>query len=276
MVLVLNTFRNPKDLLPTFFLRTAIMTTLIQAIILGIIQGITEWLPISSSGHLAIAEHLFGLDQPVVFDVMLHVGSLLVVLWVFREDLIDMISGIMHGERESLMLASKIFMATLPIAFVGMLFRDQIEALVSMKTIGMALILTSFVLFLSVYPRNKDGEVTWGKAAIMGFAQAVAIFPGVSRSGMTISAGLMQGVDREKAARFSFLLFIPAILGATIVELPNLSQVDNMTAMISGTIAAIVAGYFSLTLLLGIIKKGKFHHFGWYCLALGIIVLFFL
>lgn len=244
-----------------------------QAIILGIIQGITEWLPISSSGHLVLAQHLFGLTQPLIFDVMLHLGSLLVVFIFFWKEIKELIVGVIKFEKEKLRLLLFIIIATIPIALVGFFLGDLVEkAFNSLVVVGFGLIFTSFLLFLSRYPKKKSGKLSWGKAAIIGLFQAVAILPGVSRSGSSISSGMMLGIKKEDVARFSFIIFIPAILGATVLELGSLGAVENVSAMIIGTIVSAVVGFFSLKLLMNIIKKDKFSWFGVYCLILGIVV----
>lgn len=246
-----------------------------QAIILGIIQGITEWLPISSSGHLVLAQHLFGLTQPLIFDVMLHLGSLIVVFIFFWKEIKELIIGVIRFEKEKLKLLLFIVIATIPIALVGLLLGDLVEkAFNSLIVVGFGLIFTSLLLFFSKYPKKKKGKLTWGKAAIIGLFQAVAILPGVSRSGSSISSGMMLGIKREDVAKFSFIIFIPAILGATVLELGNLGAVENVTAMIIGTIVSAVVGFFSLKLLMNIIKKDRFSWFGVYCFVLGIIVVF--
>jgi undecaprenyl-diphosphatase len=249
------------------------MTTLLQAIILGIIQGITEWLPISSSGHLVLAQNLFGLAPPVIFDVILHLGTLIVIFIVFAKDIKELCLGVFKREKKHLKMLLYLFLGSLPIAFAGLLFNDFIKSIFhSPVTVGISLLFTALLLFLSKYPR-KDKKLTITNTFIVGLAQMLAILPGISRSGSTIAVGLMQGIKREEAARFSFLLVIPAILGATLLEIGNLGTITNMPALIAGTITSIVVGYIALRLLLHIIKKGKFYLFGWYCLALGIIVL---
>jgi undecaprenyl-diphosphatase len=244
-----------------------------QAIILGIIQGITEWLPISSSGHLVLAQQLFGLTQPLIFDVMLHLGSLLVIFIFFWKELKDLILGVLKFEKEKLKMLLLIIIATIPIALVGYLFGDFINAAFqSLIIVGFGLVFTSLLLFLSKYPKKKEGKLKWYNVLIIGVAQAVAILPGVSRSGSTISSGMMLGIKKEDIARFSFIIFIPAILGATLLEFGNLGAVENIAAMIIGTVVSAVVGFFSLKLLMNVIKKDRFSWFGVYCLVLGIIV----
>ncbi|MGV8162106.1 MAG: undecaprenyl-diphosphate phosphatase [Candidatus Nanoarchaeia archaeon] len=247
-----------------------------QAIILGIVQGITEWLPVSSSGHLVLAQRLFGLSQPLIFDVMLHIGSLLVVFIFFWKDIKELILGIIRFEKEKLRMLLFIILATIPIALVGYFLKDTIhEAFSSLIVVGFGLIFTSILLFFSKYPKRKDKKLNWHNSLIVGFFQAIAILPGVSRSGSTISSGMFLGIKKEEIAKFSFIIFIPAILGATIIELPSIGAIENLTAMIIGTVVSAVVGYFSLKLLMSVIKKDKFYYFAIYCLTLGLIVLGF-
>jgi len=244
-----------------------------QAIILGIIQGITEWLPVSSSGHLVLAQHLFGLSQPIVFDVMLHLGSLLVVFVFFWKEIKDLVIGVFKFERDKLLLLLYIIIATIPIALVGFFLSNLIEsAFQSLIVVGFGLIFTALLIFLSRFPKKKTKELTWYRATIIGLFEAIAILPGVSRSGSTISSGMFLGIKKEDVAKFSFIIFIPAILGAAILELPHLGAVDNMGAMLIGTLVSAIVGFFSLKLLMNIIKKDKFSWFAIYCLILGIVV----
>lgn len=245
-----------------------------QAIILGIVQGITEWLPISSSGHLVLFEHLFNLRQPLIFDIMLHIGSLFVILFFFRKDIIELINGVFNKEKSKINILIMMFIASIPIAFVGYFFNDFITSIFNdLRTVGFSLLFTALLIYLSKYPKKKNKKLSFSSAAIIGLFQAIAILPGVSRSGSTISSGMFLGIKREDAARFSFLIFIPAIMGATIFEFSNISAVDNVSAMIIGTVVSAVVGYFSLKLLMNIIKNDKFKWFSVYCLILGIAVL---
>ncbi len=245
-----------------------------QAIILGIVQGITEWLPVSSSGHLVLFEHLFGLSQPLLFDIMLHVGSLIVVLYYFRKDIRELIFGVFDGDREKFRIVLMIIIATIPIALVGYFFQDFIESIFKdLRTVGFALLFTSLLLFLSRYPKKKEGRMTYMNALGIGIFQAIAILPGVSRSGSTISSGMMLGVRKEEAARFSFLIFIPAILGAFVLHLGDITAFTDPLPVIIGTLVSAIVGYFTLKLLMNIIKRDKFSWFSLYCLLLGIVVL---
>ncbi|MBN2368670.1 undecaprenyl-diphosphate phosphatase [Candidatus Woesearchaeota archaeon] len=253
------------------------MATLFEAILLGIIQGVTEWLPISSSGHLVLAQHLLGLQEPVVFDVVLHFGSLLVILMVYWKDLIELLFGVFRRDMKVINYVLMLIVASVPIAFVGIFLNDLIKsAFNSTKIVGISLLITSVLLFLSRYVKKKKTELNFVNTLVIGFAQALAILPGVSRSGSTISTGLIQGVEKEEAAKFSFLMAMPAILGANLLEIRHLGEITNLPLLGVATLTTIITGYVSLRLLLHIIRKDWFHKFGWYCLVMGLVVLLFL
>jgi len=253
-----------------------------QAIILGIVQGITEWLPISSKSHLIIIQQLFGLVQPAIFDLILHIGSLIVVLFVFWKDIIQLIKGVFTGDKKSLKYAGYLIIASIPVAIIGLVFKHQIEAALSnMYILGFGFLFTAWVLFLSKYPINKVGKSVkkeglklWD-AILMGLSQMASVLPGVSRSGTTISTGIIFGGDKEEVAKFSFLMFIPAILGATLLEFKDIGTITNIPALIVGTIVAMITGYLALKLLMNIIQKDKLWYFSIYCAILGIVVLLF-
>jgi undecaprenyl-diphosphatase len=247
-----------------------------QAIILGIIQGITEWLPISSKSHLIIVERLFGLVQPPIFDLVLHIGSLFVILLVFWKDIKELIVGVLSRKRESWMMLLYIIIATIPIVIFGLVFEDYVtSSRNSLYVLGFGFLFTSLLIFLSQYPKLKNRELGLWNSLVVGFGQVLALFPGVSRSGTTISTGMMLGIKKEIIAKFSFLIFIPAILGATLLEFKDIGQVGNVMPLIIGMIVAMIVGYLSLKLLLTIIKNDKFKYFSLYCLVLGLIVLLF-
>lgn len=252
------------------------MVTIIEAIILGIVQGITEWLPISSSGHLVLLQNLFKIEQPVIFDLILHLGSLLVVLIVFKNDIKRLVIGVFKKEEKEISLLLKIIIATIPIALIGFLLKDFIEKVFNdLRVVGFSFLFTSVLLFLSKHPKVKDKELNYKNSFIIGLVQVLALLPGLSRSGSTISAGLIQGVRNEEVAKFSFLLFIPAILGATVLEIKNVYLISDIIPLIVGVITVVIIGFLSLKLLLYIVKNSKIHFFAYYCLIIGIIILGF-
>lgn len=245
-------------------------------LILAIVQGLTEWLPVSSSGHLVITQKILGLELPLIHSVMLHVGTLIVILIVFRKDITDIIKALAKRDFQTseAKLALYITIGSIPIALVGILLRDPIETLFSNLTaVGAALIITGCILAVSE-KRKGNRQLNTLDSILIGAAQAVAIIPGISRSGTTISTGLVRKVDKQTAFRYSFLLSIPAILGATIVESKDLITGNiDLLPLFLGTITAMIIGYASLKLLQKIVMKEKFHLFAIYCLAVGTIIL---
>jgi undecaprenyl-diphosphatase len=248
----------------------------IQVLILAIIQGITEWLPISSSGHLAIVQKYFGLEPPVVFDVMLHVGTLLVILIVFRRDLAEILKALarLDLEKEEGKLGVFILAGNVPTALIGWIFRDVFESFFyNLLAVGVALFGTGCLLHVSRYGKNSE-KLGFFDAFLIGVAQGIALIPGVSRSGVTIATGLLSGLKRETAFRFSFLLSIPAVIGALIVESEGLSlkEIDRLN-LVLGVIVSMIVGYTALKLLRRLLFRGRFHLFAYYCWFLGAAII---
>jgi len=254
------------------------MVTVIEALILAVIQGLTEWLPVSSSGHLVVAQEFLGLNPPLIFDVMLHVGTLLVVVAVFRQDILNILKALAKGDLQSQegKQALYIVAGSIPIAATGFLLRDIFESLFcNLQSVGIALLATGCILFISEKrPGNK--KITAADSIIIGVAQAVAIIPGISRSGLTVSTGLLRKIDKQTAFKFSFLLSIPAVLGATVFEAKDIivGNVD-MIPLLVGVVVAMVVGYVSLKLLQKIVLQEKFHYFAVYCWTAGLLLLIF-
>ena len=267
--------------------------TVLEAIILGTLQGLTEFLPISSSGHLVLAQHFLGVEEGGVFiDVMLHLGTLGAVVAVYGRD-VSRLAGVLvralfgselwaHPAKTisrsaDLSLIFFLFVASVPTGIIGYAFRDLLSsAFESVAFVGAMLILTGFVLQaprLLSKPAG-EGQLSWRKAVVIGFVQAIAVIPGVSRSGSTISAALLFGIDAATAARFSFLLSIPAILGASFVQLRDVSLVSlSPTAVASGVLASFVVGWMALVFMLALLRRGRFGVFSWYCFGLGAVAL---
>tara|TARA_Y100000310_G_scaffold345434_1_gene464985 strand:- start:4645 stop:5388 length:744 start_codon:yes stop_codon:yes gene_type:complete len=243
---------------------------ILESILLGVVQGITEWLPISSSGHLVIFQQFLNLEVPLFFDILLHFATLIVILIVFHKDIIKILKEFPSTKKPNGKLGWYIIIGSVPIALTGFFLRDQIAGLfTSIKAVAIALLFTSLLLFLSErFPGKR--KLKWYDSIVIGISQALALIPGISRSGSTISTGLLLGLEKRQVATFSFLLVIPAILGATILEFSISSIEFNY---IYGFLTAIIVGYASLKLLLRLIVKNKFHYFGWYCLVLGILLL---
>jgi len=258
--------------------------TVFQAIFLAVVQGLTEFLPVSSSGHLVFFQSLFGLEEPqVAFDVMLHLGTLLAVVVYLRADISQILQGTwewVKGRREGeekAKLLLWIVVATVPTGLMGILFRDRVESLFSRpQAVGLMLLVTGGVLWLT--RTVKKNEKTAGKigvmdALIIGIAQGVAIIPGISRSGATISTGLFRGLHRELAGKFSFLLSIPAVLGAAFLKFREIDTGAEFGVTFIGMTVAFVIGLLSLKLLMKIIRAGKLSGFAYYCWAMGILMI---
>ncbi len=249
------------------------------AILLGLIQGLTEFLPISSSGHLAVTQHFLpGFHQPgVLFDIILHLGTLLAVLIYFRSDIAFLIRGFGGGKAGAAGRRLMVFLVlgTIPIGLVGTTFSDVIErSFTQLAVVGGGLLFTGAILLFSTRLSREDrglDDVSAKDTLVIGLAQSAALLPGVSRSGSTIVAGLARGLSREAAARFSFLLSIPAVLGAAVWELPKAGMLpaEAWGSYASGFIAAFVVGYFAIAAVLRCLAARRFHLFGYYCLAAG-------
>jgi len=254
---------------------------LIEVLILAVIQGITEWLPISSSGHLALAQKFLGLNVPVLFDVILHIGTLFVVLFAFWKDIKKILKAAakLNFKTEEGKLALHIIVGSIPTAIIGFLFQDTFESFfTNLFAVGLAFLFTGTLLYFSEFGKNKNKPLNYLDALLIGTAQGIALIPGVSRSGATISSGLLMRVKREKTFQYSFLLFIPAVIGATvgtsIKEWQNLvaSGVDVVSIFL-GLIVTMIVGYIFLKLLFKIVIKERFHFFAYYCWALGSLII---
>ena len=266
---------------------------IIQAIIIGIVQGLTEFLPVSSSAHLVFAHNILGVESSLAFDVFLHLGTLIAVIWFFRWDILKMlkswwlsIGDILQGRfRQGLRddpykrLAWYVILATIPVGIVGVLFEDSIDALFAgaLYVPAFFLFVTGTILYLS--QRMNSGNINLRNISAkeslwMGLGQACAILPGLSRSGTTIAAGLTAGLEKEFAAKFSFILSIPAIFGAFIFQLKDIgSAMDaNFLPIFLGFIASIIAGYFAIKWMLDLIQNRSLDIFAYYCWLMGIIV----
>lgn len=274
------------------------MTTL-EAILLGIIQGLTEFLPVSSSGHLVLFQQLFGLKEAeLFFDVCVHLGTLLAIIVVFHREIQNIIAALrrlisLAGQKETILqqvesdpdlkMALLIVIGSIPTAVLGLMFHGIADQLFSSSFFtGLMLIVTGLLLWLTRRAKpGGRGSVIEGfsrtKAFIIGMVQGLAIIPGISRSGSTISIGLLLGIDRETAARYSFLLSIPAIFGAGTLSLKDgLSQTDPAIRLsLLGAAAAALVGYGALKVLLRMVKKGRLYVFAPYCWLIGILAILF-
>lgn len=246
-----------------------------QAILLGILQGLTEFLPISSSGHLALGQQFLDLGEvPIVFDLTLHAGTLLSVLIYFRRQLFEMLRSLwtpaMRDERRLIWL---LFLGTLPIVVAGFTLKDPLEQVKHHPAAVSALLCVTGVMLLlpQWLARPTESGHSVRSALVMGVGQAFALLPGISRSGSTITAGLLAGVRPGLAAEFSFLLAVPAITGAIVLKADDLGNIptSDLGPYLAGAFAAFLTGLFAVYAVLSLIRRGKFRYFGFYCLAIG-------
>ncbi len=258
---------------------------LLKAIILGIIQGLSEFLPISSSGHLAIAEHFLGFKNPdLSFEIFIHFGSLIAVFIYFRKDILALLKSLNFGSKTEENVNNRkvilyLLVSTIVTVFLALFMKSYIEKVFeSTLVVGFILIVNGFILLSSDFAKKCDkpsSETGILRAAIIGIGQSLALLPGISRSGTTISTALHTGMKREDAARYSFLLAIPAILGATVLEYKTLLSLNQemMIMYLAGAIAAFVSGYLVISALLAVIKKRKLIYFAIYCWIVAITVI---
>ena len=258
---------------------------LIKAIILGIVQGATEFLPVSSSGHLVLGSHILGFqEQGIVFDVLLHLGTLVSVVAVFRRELaimakvpfLWMLNRLDDEGRHYLLWDLYVVVATIPAVFVGLFYKEQVEKMfTSVTLVCFMLIVTGLMMITARFITDRARPVNGPRAFLMGCGQAFAIMPGVSRSGTTIFTGMLLGINRETAARFSFIMSIPAILGAAVLNfgevLTHPPPPSALLVYVAGSTAAALTGYLAIILLLDVIRKNRLQWFGYYCLSVAIL-----
>lgn len=262
-----------------------------QALWLGVLQGVTEFLPVSSSGHLVLAKAILGIQtQGVAYEVFVHFGTFLAVLTVFWRDVWNMLRSLVRAmatplpsnwcrryhEDSFLRLGILIVLGTVPAAVVGLLFEREIETAFSNPFfVSLALIVTGTMLLGTRWAKPHDTQFGIVRALLIGVAQSFAIWPGISRSGATIATAMYLRVDRSEAARFSFLLALPAILGAAVLEGLELFQSGQISeqvyTLLTGMIAAYISGMIALKWLLGVIRRGRLDRFSYYCLAVGLV-----
>ncbi len=250
-----------------------------EALILGIVQGLTEFLPVSSSGHLEIGKVLLGdnslPEESLLFTVVVHAATALSTVVVFRKDILEILKGLFQFKwNEETQFSVKIIISMIPAAIIGVLFNDQIEALFNNQIllVGAMLVLTGLLLFLADRAKRTEKAVGFGQAAIIGISQAIAILPGISRSGATISTSVLLGIDREKAARFSFLMVVPLILGKIAKDLLDgniSSELTNVMPLAVGFTAAFISGLIACTWMISLVKKSQLRYFSYYCFVVG-------
>jgi len=247
------------------------------SILFGAVQGITEFLPISSSGHSVILKDLLNIESKnsFLFNIFVHLGTLVSIIYYYIDDIKNLLKGILLKEQKSITYFFFIIIATLPVAFIGIIFNSQIKALDNIEWVSYFLLITGLVVFLSKFTKEKKMKLNYLDIMVIGFSQAIAIFPGISRSGMTITAALLLGINRKEASKLSFFMAIPAILGATFLEImkiPSLESINIMSLIVGFGTAAIV-GYFSISWLIKLINKLHFWRFSFYTWLIGLIML---
>jgi len=255
----------------------------IDAILLGIIQGLTEFLPVSSSGHLEIGKAILGdnlvPEESLLFTVVLHFATALSTIVVFRKDIYDIIKGVFAFKwNEDTKFVSKIAVSMLPAAIIGFTFESELSTLFggNIKLVGFMLIITALLLYLADKAKNTNKKVSFSNALVIGFSQAIAMLPGISRSGATISTSVLLGNDKTKAARFSFLMVVPLIFGKIAKDILSGELTynnQNFTILSIGFFAAFVSGLFACTWMIAIVKKSKLKYFAYYCVIVGLIAI---
>lgn len=256
---------------------------IIDAIILGIVQGLTEFLPVSSSGHLELGKAILGdnsmPEESMLFTVVLHFATALSTIVVFRKDIWEIITGFLKFKwNEDTQFISKIALSMLPAAVIGVFFEEELEQLFggNIVLVGFMLIITGLLLFLADRAKNTNKKVSYVDAFIIGISQAIAMLPGISRSGATISTSVLLGNDKSKAARFSFLMVVPLILGKIAKDILSgdlTYEANNFTSLAIGFIAAFIAGLFACTWMIKLVKKSKLKYFAVYCAIVGAIAI---
>lgn len=255
----------------------------IEALILGIIQGLTEFLPVSSSGHLEIGSVLLDAQSSdnLLFAIVVHLATALATIAVFKDDILVLLKDLLKFQwNESTQFAVKILMSMVPVFVVAVFFKDQIEELFTgnLLLVGSMLLVTGGLLLFAHYKKDGTQNVGYFGAIVIGFAQAVAVLPGISRSGSTIATALILGVERSKAARFSFLMVLIPILGASLLELldyaenPAVHSIDSLS-LVLGFLAAFVSGFLACKWMVKIVKNGKLTYFAVYCFIVGVIAI---
>jgi undecaprenyl-diphosphatase len=257
--------------------------SVIQAIILGIIQGLTEFLPVSSSGHLELAKVMMGdqslPEESLMMTVVLHFATALSTVVIFRKEISQIIKGLLQFKwNDEFQFSLKIILSMVPAAVVGVLFKDEIESFFNgnVLLVGFMLILTAVLLIFADRAKNTNKDVSYLNAIVIGVSQAIAILPGISRSGATISTSVLLGVDREKAAKFSFLMVVPLIFGKIAKDLKDgafESQSIDTLPLIAGFIFAFLTGLVACKWMISIVKNSKLKYFAFYCFIIGAIAI---
>lgn len=252
----------------------------IEAIVLGIIQGLTEFLPVSSSGHIILGSQILGtqIKEDVLFAIVVHTATALSTVVVFRKDIAELIKGMFSKHDAERIFVAKIVLSMIPAAFVGIAFDKQIESIFGeyIWLIGICLIVTGIILFLADRAKRTEKSVGYVDAMIIGIAQAIAILPGISRSGATISTAVLLKIDREKAARFSFLMVLPLIfakMGKDVLDGELTANSEMALPFIAAFIAAFIVGILACNAMIMLVKKSQLRYFSYYCFIIGLIAI---
>lgn len=261
------------------------MNALLEALILGIIQGLTEFLPVSSSGHLEIAKFILGDEstgeQSLLMTVVLHFATACATLFVFRKEITTLIRGGLSTKRnEHHNYIGKIVLSMVPAALIGVFMEDIIESMFSQNLllVGAALIVTALLLIVADRAQHTDRSVSFSDSFLIGIAQAIAIIPGISRSGATISTSVLLKVDRDRAARFSFLMVVPLIFGKMakdILDGEGLMLANQTGALLVGFVAAFITGALACIWMIKLVRQAQLRYFGWYCAIVGILAIIY-
>ena len=256
---------------------------ILEAIVLGIIQGLTEFLPVSSSGHLELAKAILGdtsvPEESLTFTVVLHFATALSTLVIFRKEVAEILKGLFQFKwNDELKFSLKIILSMIPAVVVGLLFEEQLESFFGGKIllVGVMLLVTALLLLLADKAKNTNKEVSFTNSVIIGISQAIAMLPGISRSGATISTSVLLGIDRTKAARFSFLMVVPLIfgkIGKDVLSGDLNFQSSEIIPISAGFIAAFVAGLLACKWMIALVKKSKLSYFSLYCAIVGFIAI---
>lgn len=251
----------------------------IEAVILGIVQGLTEFLPISSSGHLEIGKALLGTNPEgsLTFTVVVHGATVLSIIVVFRKDLYRLAADFFRFQwNESTRYITKLVVSMIPVVILGLLFEEQIERFFTgnLVFVGAMLLVTALLLLFSHYVRSREKQISLPRALVIGVAQALAVLPGISRSGATISTGLMLGGKREEVTRFSFLMVLLPIIGANAKDMMDHSASAfsglDLLPLLAGAVAAFLSGLFACTWMIRIVNRGRLVYFAFYCIVIGL------
>jgi len=257
------------------------MSDIIHAILLGILQGLTEFLPVSSSGHIELFRFFMGFEpeDSLLFTVIVHFATALSTVVVFRKDIMQILTGL--HQKEGQKFALFIVISMVPAAMAGVFLDEWIDTLFTGKVAMVAslLILTGILLFYTDRAGKKSGDITPIKALLIGTAQAIAILPGISRSGATIATSVLMGIDRHRAARFSFLMVVPLIFGKIAKDLLDADGMQingSSSVLVAGFMAAFIVGYIACTWMIKLVVNAKLRYFGYYCVGLGVATLAYL